>query len=130
MSDRVEPREREVCVTVGFNPKVTIGCFGLQAAIEFLLEVGVEEIAPVVQDLGDRIAQGVAAKGYELLGTRTPGTGAGIVSFRKPGVEAAQIVASLRSEGIVAAPRAGWVRTSPHFYIAPAEIDRVVDTLP
>ena len=63
----------------------TIGCFGLRAAIEFLLEVGVGEIAPVVQNLGDRIAEGVRAKGYELMGERTPETGAGIVSFRKPG---------------------------------------------
>jgi selenocysteine lyase/cysteine desulfurase len=39
-------------------------------------------------------------------------------------------VAKLRSEGIVAAPRAGWVRTSPHFYISPPEIDRLVDSLP
>jgi selenocysteine lyase/cysteine desulfurase len=108
----------------------TIGCFGLKAAIEFLLEVGVGEIAPVVQKLGDRIARGVQAKGYELLGNRTPDTGAGIVSFRKPGVEAPQVVAKLRSEGIIAAPRAGWVRTSPHFYISPAEIDRLVDSLP
>ncbi len=108
----------------------TIGCFGLKASIEFLLEVGVGEIAPVVQNLGDRIAQGVQAKGYELLGNRTPDTGAGIVSFRKPGVDAIQIVAELRSQGIIAAPRAGWVRTSPHFYISPPEIDRLVDWLP
>jgi len=108
----------------------TIGCFGLKASIEFLLEVGVGEIAPVVQNLGDRIAQGVQAKGYELLGNRTPDTGAGIVSFRKAGVEAPQVVSKLRSEGIIAAPRAGWVRTSPHFYISPPEIDRLVDSLP
>jgi len=108
----------------------TIGCFGLKAAIEFLLEVGVREIAPVVQNLGDRIAHGVQAKGYELLGNRTPENGAGIVSFRKPGVEAAQTVAKLRARGIVAAPRAGWVRTSPHFYISPADIDLMVDALP
>jgi selenocysteine lyase/cysteine desulfurase len=108
----------------------TIGSFGLKAAIEFLLEVGVGEIAPVVQNLGDRIAQGVQAKGYEVLGNRTRDTGAGIVSFRKAGVEAQQVVAKLRSEGIIAAPRAGWVRTSPHFYISPPEIDRLVDSLP
>src|ERR1035437_9565815 len=45
----------------------TIGCFGLKASIEFLLEVGPGEIAPVVQNLGDRIAAGVQAKGYELF---------------------------------------------------------------
>lgn len=108
----------------------TIGCYGLKAAIEFLLEVGVREIAPVVQNLGDRIAQGVAGKGYELLGNRTSETGAGIVSFRKPGIEATEIVAGLRARGIIAAPRAGWVRTSPHFYVSPEEIDRLLEALP
>jgi cysteine desulfurase/selenocysteine lyase len=108
----------------------TIGCFGLKASIEFLLAVGVAEIAPAVQDLGDRIARGVEAKGYEVLGNRTPDTGAGIVSFRKPGYDPAELVRRLRAEGIVTAPRAGWVRTSPHFYISPSDIDRVVDTLP
>ena len=107
----------------------TIGCFGLKAAIEFLLEVGVREIAPVVQNLGDRIAAGVEAKGYEVLGNRTPETGAGIVSFRKPGLDAREIVTRLRAQGIVAAPRAGWVRTSPHFYISPEEIDRLIEAL-
>jgi cysteine desulfurase/selenocysteine lyase len=108
----------------------TIGCFGLRAAIEFLLEVGIERIGPAVQALGDRIAAGVQAKGYELLGTRTPETGAGIVSFRKPGVEPRDIVRKLTAAGISAAPRAGWVRTSPHFYIRPEEIDRMVEELP
>jgi len=108
----------------------TIGCFGLRASIEFLLGVGPGEIAPVVQDLGDRIAQGVQAKGYELLGDRTPETAAGIVSFRKPGFDAVEIVRRLRTSGIAAAPRAGWVRTSPHFYISPSDIDRLVDALP
>jgi selenocysteine lyase/cysteine desulfurase len=108
----------------------TIGCFGLRAAIEFLLEVGVGEIAPVVQNLGDRIAAGVGARGCEVLGNRTPGTGAGIVSFRKPGMEATEIVRTLRVAGIAAAARAGWVRTSPHFYISPDDIRRFLDTLP
>ena len=108
----------------------TIGCFGLKASIEFLLEVGQREIGPVIQSLGDRIAAGVQARGYELLVERTPETGAGIVSFRKPGIEATEVVRVLREGKITAAPRAGWVRTSPHFYISPAEIDRMIDALP
>jgi selenocysteine lyase/cysteine desulfurase len=95
----------------------------LCAAIEFLLEVGVGEIAPVVQNLGDRIADGVKRLGYEIMGSRTPETGSGIVSFRKEGLDAREIVRRLRTAGISAAPRAGWVRTSPHFYVSPAEID-------
>jgi selenocysteine lyase/cysteine desulfurase len=102
----------------------------LRAALELLLEVGIQEIAPVVQNLGDRIAGGVQAKGYEVLGCRTPPSGAGIVSFRREGLEAAEIVGKLRAAGIVAAPRQGWVRTSPHFYITPDDIDRMLDELP
>jgi selenocysteine lyase/cysteine desulfurase len=108
----------------------TIGCFGLRASLEFLLEVGVEEIGPAVQALGDRIAAGVQAKGYEVMGERTADSGAGIVSFRKLGVQAVDIVRRLKARGIAAAPRAGWVRTSPHFYISPAEIDRMLEELP
>ena len=108
----------------------TIGCFGLKASIEFLLEVGIEEIAPAVGSLGDRIAAGVTGLGYEVLGTRTRESGAGIVSFRKPGFEAGLIVRRLREAGISCAPRAGWVRTSPHFYISPTDIDRMLGELP
>jgi selenocysteine lyase/cysteine desulfurase len=108
----------------------TIGCFGLRAALEFILEVGVGEIAPVVQNLGNRIAAGVEAKGYEVLGNRTLETGAGIVSFRKPGFSDRELVQRMRAAGVAAAPRAGWVRTSPHFYISPADIDRMLEVLP
>jgi len=149
LQDRVEPVEFGWTNVAGYNDYAsrdmalrqdagryecgtlnTIGCFGLRASIELLLEVGIGKIAPVVQNLGDRIADGVVKKGYELLGTRTPETGAGIVSFRKPGVEASEIVRQLAVAGIAAAPRAGWVRTSPHFYITPNEIDRMLEKLP
>ena len=108
----------------------TIGCYGLKAAIEFLLEVGIEKIAPAVQALGDQIAEGVVRKGYEVLAKRTPANGAGIVSFRKEGLDSRMIVHRLREQGIVVAPRQGWVRASPHFYISPGDIDRMIEALP
>jgi cysteine desulfurase / selenocysteine lyase len=108
----------------------TIGCFGLRASLEFLLEVGVGEIAPVVQNLADRIAAGVRALGYETMRERGADTGAGIVSFRKPGLTDIQIVQELKKAGVAAAPRAGWVRTSPHFYISPRDIDKFLEALP
>jgi selenocysteine lyase/cysteine desulfurase len=108
----------------------TIGCFGLRAAMEFLIQVGVDQIASAVQQLGDRLASGLQAKGYELMEQRTAETGAGIVSFRKPGCEAGDIVRKLRAAGIIVAPRVGWVRASPHFYISPADIDRTLELLP
>jgi selenocysteine lyase/cysteine desulfurase len=45
-------------------------------------------------------------------------------------MEATEVVRILREQNIIAAPRAGWIRTSPHFYISPAEIDRLIDALP
>jgi len=108
----------------------TIGCFGLRAAMDFLIEVGVDQIAAAVQQLGDRLAGELLAKGYEVMEPRTAETGAGIVSFRKQGWEAGDIVRKLRAAGIIMAPRTGWVRASPHFYISPADIDRALELLP
>jgi len=107
----------------------TIGCYGLRASIELLLEVGIETVAAAVQGLGDLVAEGVRAKGYEVLGSRSPANGAGIVSFRKAGLEAVSIVQDLFAAGITAAARQGWVRVSPHFYISPDDIGRLLEVL-
>jgi selenocysteine lyase/cysteine desulfurase len=107
----------------------TIGCYGLRAAVEFVLKVGVERIGPKVQALGDQIADGVRRRGYEVLGERTLANGAGIVSFRKAGIDSAEIVAGLARQRIVTAARAGWVRASPHFYITEQEIEKVLALL-
>lgn len=108
----------------------TVGCFGLWKSTELILEVGVDRIAPHVQALGDQLAAGARQRGYEVLGERTPETGAGIVCIRKPGVDARSTHAHLKANGVITAPRQGWVRMSPHFYISPADIDRVLDLLP
>jgi cysteine desulfurase / selenocysteine lyase len=107
----------------------TIGCFGLRASIDFVLEVGIDGVSAAIQALGDRIWDGVTGLGFETLGRRSRELGAGIVSFRKPGVESHLIVRKLKDAGITTAPRQGWVRTSPHFYIAPEEIDRMLAEL-
>jgi cysteine desulfurase / selenocysteine lyase len=107
----------------------TIGCYGLRASMDFLLEVGIENTAPAIQALGDRLHDGVKALGFDTLGRRTAQTGAGIISFRKEDVDCQLIVRKLRDAGIVTAPRQGWVRAAPHFYIAPEEIDRLLEQL-
>lgn len=108
----------------------TVGGFGLQASIELLLEAGIDNIAAAVTGLADRLADGALAKGYEVMGGRTPATASGIVSIRKDGVDSRMIWSQLRDAEVTSAPRQGWLRLSPHFYIAPEEIDRVVSLLP
>ncbi len=108
----------------------TIGCYGLCAALEFILQVGVENIAPAVLALANQLATGLREKGYELMVDRTPGTESGIVTFRHPSIDARQLVSELKRNKIVAAPRQGWVRASPHFYISPEDIESVLRVLP
>lgn len=107
----------------------TIGCFGLRSAFELLLEVGLASVSAAVQQLGDQIWEGARELGFETLGRRSPATGAGIVCIRKPGVESQFIVRKLKETGFIAAPRQGWVRIAPHFYIAPWEIEALLREL-
>jgi len=108
----------------------TIGCFGLRTSLELVLEAGVDRIAPAVQALTDQLAEGAMKKGYQLLGDRTPENGAGIIAIQKPGMDSRKVVHDLKQKGMIAAPRQGWVRMSPHFYISPEDIERVVEALP
>jgi len=108
----------------------TIGCYGLRAAMEFLLRVGIGNISTAVQALGDQMAEGAQRKGYEVLGVRTPQNGAGIVCVRKAGVDPQQTTSELWKKGIIPAFRAGWIRIAPHFYNTPEEIERTIEELP
>lgn len=108
----------------------TIGCFGLQAAFRFLNETGIDEISRAVLVLSNRLAEGAAQKGYEIMMPATPATASGITAIRKPGIDCRVIHRDLRERGYITAPRAGWLRVSPHFYISPEEIDAFVAELP
>ena len=108
----------------------TIGIFGLRAALEFILQVGVERIACQVQEVADRVAAEAVRRGYELLGMRSPATGAGIVAIRKPGLDTRSVVTHLKDNGVIAAARSEWIRLSPHFYISPEDVDKLLETLP
>ncbi len=108
----------------------TIGCFGLQAALELILEVSPGCIGPLVAARANEIAAGAVAKGYEILGDRRPENASGIVCIRHPSIDSRVVVHQLKEKGISATPRQGWVRCSPHFYISPADIAKVVEALP
>jgi selenocysteine lyase/cysteine desulfurase len=108
----------------------TVGAFGLTASMELLLEAGIENVAAAVQRLGDLLADGASKRGYEVMGgERTPATGAGIVSIRKPDIDSRMVHARLREAGVMCAPRQGWVRLSPHFYNTQDQIGRALDLL-
>jgi cysteine desulfurase / selenocysteine lyase len=114
----------------------TIGIYGLRAAIDFLLNVGVDAIGRDVAAAADELAAGATRKGYDLLTNELPEAQrssehrSGIVSIRKPGVDCRVTVSELRRRNVTAAPRQGWARLSPHFYISPEAIEMALDALP
>lgn len=107
-----------------------IGCFGLRASIELLLEAGVDNIAPHVLHLASLLAGWAKEKRYEVMFDPTPDHGSGIVSIRKEGVDARWLWTRLRDSGIIAAPRQGWLRLSPHFYLSPDDAAQAAELLP
>jgi cysteine desulfurase/selenocysteine lyase len=108
----------------------TAGCYGLLAAIELLLEAGVERIGRRVIDLAVRIAEGVAGHGYQLFTPPGRRSASGIVAFKKANVDPVETVGRLANRGILVAPRSGWIRASPHFYLNDDEADQLIALLP
>ena len=108
----------------------TIGCYGLRASMEFILEVGVPAVGASVMTLTAQIAEGVQQRGYHLMIERNSDTGSGILSFQKQGLDSRLVVRHLKDARVTAAPRQGWVRVSPHFYNSSAEVEQLLEALP
>ena len=108
----------------------TAGIFGLRASIDLLLEVGIGGIAEVLIALTDQIGAGARGRGYEVMWHGTAATGSGIISIRHPRIAAGVLYGTLKDRRIVASPRSGWLRLSPHFYVSPDAIDEFLDALP
>jgi selenocysteine lyase/cysteine desulfurase len=112
-----------------------LGLVGLTAALELLLEVGIDNIAAEQLRKRTWLVPAVQAKGYEVLQPAAPPENAsGIVTLFRPGEDMtplherltqANITTSLRSD------RSGqnYIRLSPHFYNTDDELNRVLEKL-
>ena len=109
----------------------TTGIHGLGAALDLLGVLGADTIEARVLALTDILAEGLAARGYQVVSPRAiPGERSGIVSFRSERAEAKELCRRCEAAGIVVTPRAGCVRASPHAYNSEAEIEALLDALP
>ena len=107
----------------------TAGIFALGAAIDLLLELGIEPIAEHVLALTARLAEGLLARGATLLSPRGDGEASGIVSFTIREEPPAETVRRLRRRRIFVVARRGGVRVSPHFYNSESEVDALLEAL-
>jgi selenocysteine lyase/cysteine desulfurase len=111
------------------------GLAGLTAAMELLLEVGVEAIGAELLRKRALLLPALSGQGWTVLHSGAPAQNAsGILSFNKPGADMAacrrklleaRIHTSLRQD------REGrqYIRLSPHFYNTDAELHRLLETL-
>ena len=107
------------------------GLWGFGASIEWILELGIDQIWDRVRALTDRLIEGIRAKGYRIVSPRDEGESSGIVAFVSDTHDHERIVAHLRQEHrTIIASRRGRLRASPHFYNTEREIDQLVEHLP
>jgi selenocysteine lyase/cysteine desulfurase len=99
------------------------------AALEFLETIGFEKVRQRIYQLGRHLSQGLREAGYRVFSDHFPAHPTGITVCEKQAVSSRAIMQRLKTCGIVAAERLGRVRFSPHIYILPQQLDRVVDVL-
>ena len=101
------------------------------AAVDLLLEVGPNRVERQVLSLAERLAGGLAERGYQIVEPwpREANEASGIVSFRRPGSTAEEVLRDLKAARVVGRTHADFVRLSPHFYNTPEEVDHVLDVL-
>lgn len=107
----------------------TINIFGLRAAIDLILDTGIDNIRDYVLGLATRFAERLEEIGWRVATPRP--IRSGIVGAIPPGVEPTLLRwhRTLEENGVICAPREGLLRFSPHLFNEDAEIDRVIELL-
>ena len=112
-----------------------LGLVGLHAALEMLVEVGVEAIASELLRQRAWFVPALQKKGFTVLHAEAPPAHAsGITSCFKADADMAELHQKLAAAGIVASLRTDrngvrYLRFSPHFYNTDSDLNRVLQML-
>ena len=85
------------------------------AAIDLLLEVGPANVAARILAITDRFAEGLRARGAEIVSPWDADARSGIVVFRIGG-DPQRLSTALNQRGFIVRVRGGGIRVAPHFY--------------
>jgi selenocysteine lyase/cysteine desulfurase len=100
---------------------------GMGAAIDLLLEVGMDRVWARIRALNDHLIGRLREAGHEVRSPADPEHRSGAVVFRPREGDPKALAALLEQRGIIVSCRRGAIRVSPHFYNVEAELDRVVE---
>ena len=112
-----------------------LGLVGLTAAMELILEIGVENIANELLRQRAWLVPAIQARGYTVLQAAAPPENAsGIVTFWRDGADMAELHQKLADANIITSLRTDrsgqkYIRLSPHFYNTDEELQRVLALL-
>ncbi|MBL7959968.1 aminotransferase class V-fold PLP-dependent enzyme [bacterium] len=104
-----------------------LGVYGLQASLELLLEVGIDNIYRHLMNLTGMLAEGLRQNGLIIASSQEPIHRSGIISFRSGSAERTKnIFEYLIKNHIISSFREGVIRISPHFYNTEDEMREII----
>ena len=112
-----------------------VGIIGMKAALEMLLEIGIENVSAQLLKLKAHLVPKLEALGFEVLPPKAGEMASSITTAtRENGTPLPEVFDHLAKNQVVVSlrhNRAGraHLRFSPHFYNTEAEIDRVVELI-
>lgn len=107
-----------------------LGAMALEASLSLLEEVGMEQVAKLLDERIEWLTQGLhGLNGIDILSPRQTERRSGIITFRLTGWTNAELFEHLKAEQVVCALRGGGIRLSPHFYTPARVIDETLALL-
>jgi kynureninase len=112
-----------------------LGLVGLHSAMEFLLEIGIDQIADELLRKRAWLVPALAAKGYTVLNAGAPTQNiSAIIALHREATDLSALHQKLEQANVIVSLRADrsgrqYLRLSPHFYNTDTELHRVLEML-
>ena len=106
---------------------MAFGCaVGLTRAINFLNDIGVENIFQYNRQLADRLIEGLQARGAVITSPLEDKSRSSIVRAHFENIGSNKIIQSLKQAGVFVSRRGDSIRFSPHLYNSISDIDKAL----
>ena len=106
---------------------MAFGCaVGLTRAINFLNDVGVENIFQYNRQLADRLIEGLQTRGAVITSPLEDKSRSSIVRAHFENIGSNKIIQSLKQAGVFVSRRGDSIRFSPHLYNSRSDIDKAL----
>jgi selenocysteine lyase/cysteine desulfurase len=103
-----------------------LGIHALHASLDLLLTIGIQIVFQEVSKKVSYLIEDMAYQDVVILSEKRPQRRAGIVTFKRPGIDSGALYQHLQANGVICALRGGGIRFSPHFYTPQHVLERAV----